>query len=195
MIGALERAQGQTGRPFCQLGRCAEHGAEETPRHCRVDDHAFGGWRCPLFASKQHGSAESWWKRPGWQCPLGPSCYCPSTEEEPEPNQPRHSWQQKATRQLETRFVSDVVWPGLTDARRAWLRSQHGPLASAALTALPSSRATRIVSLFGSSFAADSICLSSCLTAPADVAANLTCLASIAQRAQRQGCGEAWVSA
>ena len=34
----------------------------------------------------------------------------PPTEEEPEPNQPLHSWQQKATRQLE-RFVSDVVWP------------------------------------------------------------------------------------
>ena len=31
-------------------------------------------------------------------------------------------------------------------------------------------------------------CLFPCLTAPADVAANSTCLATIAQRAQRQGC-------
>ena len=112
----------------------------------------------------------------------------PPAEAEPEPNQPRHSWQQKATRQLETRFVSDVVWPGLTDARRALLRSQHGPLASAALTALPSSRATRIDCLSVCSFAADCIYLSPCLTAPADVAANLTCSAIIAQRARRQGC-------
>ena len=52
----------------------------------------------------------------------------PPAEAEPEPNQPKYSWQQKATRQLETRFVSDVVWPGLSDARRALLRSQHGPL-------------------------------------------------------------------
>ena len=43
-------------------------------------------------------------------------------------------------------------------------------------------------SLFVCSFAADCIYLSPCLTAPADVAANLTCLAIIAQRAPRQGC-------
>ena len=53
-----------------------------------------------------------------------------------EPNQPRHGWQQKATRLLEARFSTHVVWPGLLDARRALLRSQHGPVASAAPTAL-----------------------------------------------------------
>ena len=61
----------------------------------------------------------------------------PRLEEEPEPNQPRQGWQQKATKQLEIKFLSNVVWPGLNDARKAMLRSQHGPLASAALTALP----------------------------------------------------------
>ena len=45
-----------------------------------------------------------------------------------------------------------------------------------------------VVSLFVCSFAAACIYLSPCLTAPADVAANLTCLAIIAQRAPRQGC-------
>ena len=79
--------------------------------------------------------------------------------------------------------------PGLTNSRRALMRSQHGPLASAALTALPSSRATRIgCQPFVCSFAADCICLFPCLTTPADVAANLTCLAIIAQRVPRQGC-------
>ena len=48
-IGALECAQSQKCRPFCQLGGRAEDGEEETPRHCRVDDQASGGWRCPLF--------------------------------------------------------------------------------------------------------------------------------------------------
>ena len=36
------------------------------------------------------------------------------------------------------------MWPTLTDPARALVRSQQGPLASAALTALPTSRATRI---------------------------------------------------
>ena len=68
----------------------------------------------------------------------------PEDHEDPENNQPRHGWQQKATRQLEEGFSTHVVWPRLNDSRRALLRSQHGPLASAALTALPTSRATRI---------------------------------------------------
>ena len=59
----------------------------------------------------------------------------PEDLEDPEPNQPRHGWQQKATRQLEEGFSTHVVCPRLNDSRRALLRSQHGPLAS---------RATRI---------------------------------------------------
>ena len=43
-------------------------------------------------------------------------------------------------------------------------------------------------SLFGSFSAADCTFLSPCLTAPADVAASSTYLATIAQRVQRQGC-------
>ena len=33
----------------------------------------------------------------------------PQLEEEPDPNQPKHGWQQKATRELETKFSRDVV--------------------------------------------------------------------------------------
>ena len=42
--------------------------------------------------------------------------------------------------------MSDVVWPGLNNSRWAMLRSQHGPLFFAALTALPTSKATKIAS-------------------------------------------------
>ena len=68
----------------------------------------------------------------------------PAREEEPEPNQPKFGWQQKATKKLEKKFIDEVVWPGLDNASRALLRSQHGPLASALFTALPTSRVTRV---------------------------------------------------
>ena len=89
-----------------------------------------------------------------------------------------------------TKFVFDVVWPGLSDARRALLRSQHGPLASAALTALPSSGNAHRLSAFSCAPLPQTAFTSPSL---ADVAANLTCLAIIAQRAGGRGAGEAWV--
>ena len=42
------------------------------------------------------------------------------------------------------KIVSDHLWPRFDNVRRALVGSQRGPLASAALTALPTSRATRI---------------------------------------------------
>ena len=45
---------------------------------------------------------------------------------------------------LEKNFIDEVVWPGLDNASRALFRSQHGPLASALFTALPTSRVTRV---------------------------------------------------
>ena len=68
----------------------------------------------------------------------------PTREEDPEPNQPKFGWQQKATRMLEKNFTDEVEWPGLDNASRALLRSQHGPLAFALFTALPTSRVTRM---------------------------------------------------
>ena len=45
----------------------------------------------------------------------------PTLQEDPEPNQPKASWQQKATRKLEVRFIRDEVWPGLDDAHKAFV--------------------------------------------------------------------------
>ena len=56
----------------------------------------------------------------------------PERAEEAEPNQPKFGWQQCASRSLETKFLNERVWPWMTDAERALLRSQRGPLASAA---------------------------------------------------------------
>ena len=59
----------------------------------------------------------------------------PERAEEEEPNQRKVGWQQSAARSLETKFLNERVWPGMSDAERALLRSQRGPLASAAVTA------------------------------------------------------------
>ena len=67
-----------------------------------------------------------------------------SRAEEVEPNQPKFGWQQHASQSLETKFLNERVWPRMTDAERVLLRSQRGPLASAAVTALPTTRATRM---------------------------------------------------
>ena len=45
---------------------------------------------------------------------------------------------------MEAKFFHDSVWPALNDSARAFIRSQCGPLASAPLTALPTSKATRL---------------------------------------------------
>ena len=52
--------------------------------------------------------------------------------------QPHFGWQQRASR----KFLREEVWAGFSDSSRALLRSQHGPLISASLIALPTSRAT-----------------------------------------------------
>ena len=61
----------------------------------------------------------------------------------PEPNQPKVGRQHKAVRQVEQKFTREV-WPTFDDPPRALMRSQRGPLTSAPLTALPTSRVTRI---------------------------------------------------
>ena len=80
---------------------------------------------------------------------------------------------------------STSCWSSLTDDERAMMHSQHGPLTSSVLTAVPTNRMTRFeVQLF--LFSADaSAC--PCPHAPADVAACSTHLAIIVQRALRQG--------
>ena len=51
----------------------------------------------------------------------------PERVAEPEPNQPKFGWQQKATQQLQQQYLREEVWPELGDPARALLRSQHGP--------------------------------------------------------------------
>ena len=68
----------------------------------------------------------------------------PPRDDEPEPTLPKVGWQQQATKKLEQKFIREEVWPALGDSARALVRSQRGPLASAPLTSLPTSRATRL---------------------------------------------------
>ena len=68
----------------------------------------------------------------------------PVEEAELEPNQPKFGWQLQASKQMEKKFVSDHLWPRFDNTQRALMRSQCSPLASTSLTALPTSRATRI---------------------------------------------------
>ena len=68
----------------------------------------------------------------------------PVLDPEADPTEPKRGWQHRAARCLEERHLRRQVWPTLSDPARALVRSQQGPLASAALTALPTSRATRI---------------------------------------------------
>ena len=100
----------------------------------------------------------------------------PHRQEEPEPTQPQFGWQQRASRKLEE---EEEVWPGLSDSSRALLRSQHGPLASV-IDCSPHPRLLGLMPNPSVSSCADVV--------PADVAANLTNLAVVVQRAPWQGC-------
>ena len=64
-------------------------------------------------------------------------------EDNPEPNEPTFGWQQKACRVLHEKFCQEVHLPRLTEPERALMRSQHGPLASSALTAFSTHRVTK----------------------------------------------------
>ena len=66
-------------------------------------------------------------------------------EEGQEPTLPRHGWQKRAHECLEDKFVSDEVWPSLSDADRAMVRSQRGPFAAAPFVALPTCRHSTFV--------------------------------------------------
>ena len=63
--------------------------------------------------------------------------------EEPEPHEPKIGRQQQAVKSLHQKFHQESFWPGLTDTAKALMHSQHGPLASAPFTAVPTTRMTR----------------------------------------------------
>ena len=66
------------------------------------------------------------------------------SRENAEPGQPRKGWQKRATEPVEVRHLRCSVRPQLTDTEAALLRSQAGPMASAALTAIPSKKEFRL---------------------------------------------------
>ena len=65
-------------------------------------------------------------------------------EEEVDPAQPKHGWQSKATWVVDSAFRQHTIFPALADDQAALLRSQAGPMASAAFIAIPSVKETRI---------------------------------------------------
>ena len=79
------------------------------------------------------------------------------------------------------------MWPTLTDPTRALVRSQQGPLASATLTACPQAvQATTIPGVVVQALLSPT----PDVLALADVAAFLTCMATIKRRVRGLGC---WV--
>ena len=64
--------------------------------------------------------------------------------EEPEPHEPKIGLQQQAVKSLHRKFHQESFWPALTNSAKALMHSQHGPLASAPFTAVPTTRMTRL---------------------------------------------------
>ena len=140
-FGAHECAEGEGAVHFASWADCLRMVRDRHPFIAELMIRHLEEGTAPCFQAVRQ-CKDSWTAAglvvPSWtELSLTP----PEGLEDPEPNQPRHGWQQKATRQLEEGFCTHVVWPRLNDSRRALLRSQHGALASAALTA---PRATRI---------------------------------------------------
>ena len=65
---------------------------------------------------------------------------------EAEPHEPKTGGQQKAAQKIHEKFHQVSYWPSLTDAEKAMMHSQHGPLASSVVTAVPTNRTTRFES-------------------------------------------------
>ena len=156
------------------------------PDVAETNDRTVGGWDRHCFEGVQRCRQlveDAGLEIPSWR----KLAETPAARvEDFEPGQPKFGRQQK-----EQSFVQSQVWPFLNGPTRALLRSQHAPLASAPFTALPTSRVTR--------FDAQPFHLLLCrrLHLPLHLTlrtcrcgANLTCLATIAQRVQRQGCWE-----
>ena len=73
---------------------------------------------------------------PAWEVVVASSLH--DEEEEVDPAQPKHGWQSKATWVVDSAFRQHTIFPALADDQAALLRSQAGPMASAAFIAMPS---------------------------------------------------------
>ena len=82
---------------------------------------------------------------PSWEA-LAAGLRPEDVDMEPEPSQPKHGWQKFASVTIQNVHRETVVWPTLSPAEQAMVRSQSGPLASVPFTAMPTSRVTRITS-------------------------------------------------
>ena len=82
---------------------------------------------------------------PSWEA-LAAGLRPEDVDMEPEPSQPKHGWQKFASVTIQNVHRETVVWPTLSPAEQAMVRSQSGPLASVPFTAMPTSRVTRISS-------------------------------------------------
>ena len=146
-LGGLGLASAKRTRHAAHWASWADCLAMVQQRHPTVAEEMVVGLDrdpAPCLAAVRHCRevlAEANFHPPGWR---DLAVVVPDPAEEVEPNQPKFGWQQCASRSLETKHLNERVWPGMTDAERALLRSQRGPLASAAVTALPTSRATRM---------------------------------------------------
>ena len=78
---------------------------------------------------------------PAWEAVVPSSL---PDEEEIDPAQPKHGWQSKAIWVVDSAFRQHTIFPTLADDQAALLRSQAGPMASAAFIAIPSLKETRI---------------------------------------------------
>ena len=115
----------------------------------------------------------------------------PREPEDVEPGGVRRGWQHSAASEVE-KCARDEWFMRATDQVRALVRSQGGPSAGAALTAVPTRRETTIPShLFRSSSSADSANNSPSRAVLADVAVSSTLLATIAQHVPALGCLDA----
>ena len=80
----------------------------------------------------------------GWSCPRGLSRRRTTNQGSAGgASRTQFWWQHRAASCWEEQFLT-TLWPTFTNAQKALLRSQRGPLASEALTVSPTSRATRM---------------------------------------------------
>ena len=133
---------------------------------------------------------------PPWEA-LAEGLRSEDVDVEREPSQPNHGWQKFASTTVQNVHRGSVVWPTLSRAEHAMVRSQSGPLVSVPFTAMPTSSVTRIgpepirVLLLLLRRLRSPVPL---VLAPAGVAVSMTSLATTGQHAAQEGRWEEGVS-
>ena len=97
-----------------------------------------------LVAAAARLDAAGWATRPAWAQLLAAHPVPSPPLQESEPSLWRHGWQHPAALAVTTSFREQEVFPPMTPATRALVRSQSGPAAGAWLTAIPTEPATTL---------------------------------------------------